>query len=328
MGDYERGSATQRSGEVRARRARSADVEALIDFPDDPGMTGLPREQVRADFEAGRLRPEWTWVLERDRRLIGRALWWGRAEGDRVPSALDALDVLAEAGDRQAAAVEMLRGGLGDFAAAGEPTMPPYTLRLPGGWRDSAESRHAVEWRRDAMAEVGFTSVLERLQYEWTPESGVPWSSMRLSFRPGSDVEFVALFREAARGSLDVETRRALETMDELSQAEDDVEFYAGCPGERDWWRVATDQEGVPVGFIVPSATPYHRNVGYLGVLPAHRGQGLVDVLLAEVTRIHAAAGAERITATTDMTNHPMAAAFGRAGYRITEIRLVLEASR
>lgn len=136
------------------------------------------------------------------------------------------------------------------------------------------------------------------------------------------------LFREAARGSLDVETRQALETMDEVAQARDDFEFYAGCPGEREWWQVALDGNGAPVGFIVPSATPYHRNVGYLGVLPSHRGRGLVDDLLGEVTRIHAEAGADLITATTDMTNLPMAAAFDRAGYLVTEIRLVLEAPR
>ena len=45
---------------------------------------------------------------------------------------------------------------------------------------------------------------------------------------PGSDEEFVDLFRATARGSLDVETRRALEAMDELSQAQNDFEFYAG----------------------------------------------------------------------------------------------------
>ena len=140
--------------------------------------------------------------------------------------------------------------------------------------------------------------------------------------------EFVELFREAARRSLDMETRLALETMDEVCQAKDDVEFYESCPGEREWWWVATDHEGVPVGFIVPSATPYHRNVGYLAVLPRHRGQGLVDDLLGEVTRIHATAGAQRITATTDMTNLPMAAAFDRAGYGVTEVRLVLQAPR
>lgn len=311
---------------MRARRATTADVEALVGFPDDPGVVGLPREQVREDFEAGRTRPEWSWVLEQEGRLVGRALWWGR--GDSVPSALDALDVLPEVDDARSAAVGLLRGGHGDFAASGERVLPPHTVRLPGGWREDAEATRAARWRCEAMADVGVTSSLERRQYAWTPENGVPSSSTRVSFRQGSDEEFVELFREAARGSLDVETRQALETMDEVSQAREDFEFYESCPGERDWWRVATDGAGVLVGFIVPSATPYHRNVGYLGVLPDHRGQGLVDDLLGEVTRIHAAAGAERITATTDMTNLPMAAEFDRAGYQVTEIRLVLAVPR
>nr|WP_269328246.1 GNAT family N-acetyltransferase [Kineosporia mesophila] len=116
--------------------------------------------------------------------------------------------------------------------------------------------------------------------------------------------------------------------MTPAAQARDDFEFYVGCPGERDWWRAATTAAGEPVGFIVPSATPYHRNVGYLGVVPAHRGQGFVHDLLAEITRFHASQGSEYITATTDLTNVPMARAFDRAGYRVTEIRLLLEAPR
>ncbi|MGW5848203.1 hypothetical protein ACWFQ8_09670 [Streptomyces sp. NPDC055254] len=48
--------------------------------------------------------------------------------------------------------------------------------------------------------------------------------------------------------------------------------------------------------------------------------------MLDELTRFHAAAGAERITATTDTVNMPRAAAFDRAGYEITEIRLVRQA--
>ena len=311
---------------MRARRATTVDVEALVGFPDGPGVVGLPREQAREDFDAGRMRPEWSWVLEHEGRLVGRALWWGRS--DTVPSALDALDVLPEVDDPRSAAVELLRRGHADFAATGERVLPPYTVRLPGGWRQDAEATHAARWRCEAMADVGATSSLERRQYAWTPKDDVPSSSTRVSFRQGSDEEFVELFCQAARGSLDVETRQALKTMDEVSQAQDDFEFYESCPGEREWWRVATDGEGVPVGFIVPSATPYHRNVGYLGVLPGRRGQGLVDDLLGEVTRIHAAAGAERITATTDMTNLPMAAAFDRAGYQVTEIRLVLEVPR
>lgn len=305
---------------VRSRRATPVDVEALIAFPDDPGLVGLPRDQVRDDFDARRMRPEWSWLLEDEGRLVGRVLWWGR---DGSPSAVDALDVLPDLDDPRAAAVDLLRAGLGD--ASGRPS---YTMRLPAGWRDDERAVRAVTWRTEALADVGVTSSLERRQYAWTPENGTPAASTRVTFRSGSDDEFVQLFREAARGSLDVETRLALESTDELSQAQDDVEFYASCPGERDWWKIATGRDGAAVGFIVPSATPYHRNVGYLGVLPSHRGRGLVDDLLGEVTRIHAHAGADRITATTDMTNLPMAAAFERADYQLTEVRLVLEAPR
>jgi len=311
---------------VRVRRATPDDVDALVDFPDDPGLVGLPRAQVREDFAARRMRPEWSWVLEAEGRLLGRALWWGR--GDTAPSALDTVDVLPEVAHPRAAAVELLRGGHADFARLGAPSPPPYTVRLPANWREDATVTRSVTWRREASSDVGLTSVLERRQYAWTPESGVPARSTRVVFRQGSDDEFIDLFRQVAQGSLDVETRRALETMDELSQARDDFEFYVSCPGQREWWRVACDGAGAPVGLIVPSATPYHRNVGYLGVLPSSRGRGLVDDLLGEVTRIHAESGAGRITATTDMTNRPMAAAFDRAAYELTEIRLVLAAPR
>ncbi len=136
------------------------------------------------------------------------------------------------------------------------------------------------------------------------------------------------MFRAVAQGSLDVGTQRALAVTDAIQQAQDDFDFYLSCPGERDWWRVAIGADGAPVGFIVPSATSYNRNVGYLGVLPSHRGQGLIDDLLGEITRFQSASGAERITATTDLTNLPMARAFERAGYETTEIRLVFESPR
>ncbi|MEV4015449.1 GNAT family N-acetyltransferase [Nonomuraea angiospora] len=72
----------------------------------------------------------------------------------------------------------------------------------------------------------------------------------------------------------------------------------------------------------IPAATPYTVNVGYLGVVPEFRGRGYVNEMLAEIIRMHAANGESRITATTDVDNAPMAAAFWRAGYCDTEIRI------
>lgn len=99
------------------------------------------------------------------------------------------------------------------------------------------------------------TEELERLQYAWTSDGEVPAASTRVRFRPGGDDEFLGLFVQVARGSLDVETQRSVEELGEQGQARDDLDFYLGCPGERDWWRVALDGDGCPVGFAIPSAT-------------------------------------------------------------------------
>lgn len=310
----------------KLRAAEESDVDHLIEFLPGAGLRSLERDRLRRDFADGRMRTEWSWLVEIDGVLAGRALWWGRPDAAR-PLALDALD-LAEGVDEPAVvAAELLRTAHAALAERGVKVPREYTLQLPRGWRQDAAASSAVGWRRDACRSNGLGEELERLQYAWTRVDGnVPAASSRVTLRPGDDDEFLDLFSQVARGSLDVETQRALVEMGEQAQARDDLEFYLGCPGEREWWRVALLGDGRVAGFAIPSATPYNRNVGYLGVLPAWRGQGLVDDLLGAVTRIHMEAGAETITATTDTGNAPMAAAFERAGYEITEVRLVLSA--
>ncbi|MFD5824366.1 GNAT family N-acetyltransferase [Lentzea sp. NPDC060358] len=301
------------------RTATAAEVAEPADLaPPDP-VVSVGREAYLAEVAAGRMRPEWTWYALDGSRVVARALWWGREDSDR-PLTLDCLHVLPGVPDRVALATELLERAHAEFG-----TRPEYRVIRGSGLGDPAVA-DAVSWRAAAARAAGLTDVVERLRYEWTPEAGVPAPSRRLVFRPAPDDEFLALFRRAAVGSLDVATRRDLETMDADEQAQADLEFYLSCPGERSWWRVATTPEGDPVGFAVPSATPYHRNVGYLGVLPERRGQGYVDDLLGEITRVHADGGAERITATTDVPNKPMAAAFDRAGYSVTEVRTVFTA--
>lgn len=313
---------------MEIRPARPDDLDALLAFPFDAAVGSLDPQRLREELEAGRLRWPWTWVaVDDDGALVGRALWWGRADSS-APLSLDGLDVLASVPDRTRLATDLLERAHRALAAAqpGPAGPPAYELTLPPRWRAAPAAVDAATWRVRAAAAAGLGHQLERLRYEWHPGAGVPGTTGRVRFRAGSEEEFLDVFEQAAVGTLDDTTLRALTEMGPAAQARDDHDFYLSCPGERDWWRIATAADGEPVGFVVPSATPYARNVGYLGVVPAHRGRGLVDDLLAEVTRVHAAEGAERITATTDTANSPMAAAFDRAGYRVTEVRLVLSA--
>lgn len=307
---------------MRTRHATPAEMQAPADFTVTDPVAFVDTDRFRAEAAAGRMRPEWTWFAQDGSRIVARALWWGREDSER-PLTLDCLHVLPDVHDRAALATELLTRAHSDFDAR-----PEYQLILAtaGCGEHPAVVADAVAWRSDAAEAAGLTDVVERLRYEWTPDCGVPAPSQRLVFRPASDQEFLAVFRQVAVDSLDVATQRDLAVMDADSQARADLEFYRSCPGERSWWRLAETKGGQPVGLAIPSATPYHRNVGYLGVVPELRGRGYADDILGEITRVHAAAGADRVTATTDVTNIPMAAAFDRANYRVTEVRMVFTA--
>ena len=304
------------------RHATSSELEDGAGFSSADPVAFVDTDRLRAETAAGRFRPEWTWLAVDRSRVIARALWWGRADSER-PLALECLHVLPEVPDRAAVATELLLRGHSEFNAKPEYQLILQTLTNDRG--DQAIS-DAVAWRSDATKAAGLTEVIERLRFEWTTSAGVPAPSERLIFRPASDEEFLKVFRRVSVGSLDVATQRELAATNAEAQAEGDLEFYRSCPGERSWWRIAETNDAELVGFAIPSATPYNRNVGYLGVLPELRGSGYVDDILGEITRFHAAAGAERITATTDLLNRPMARAFERANYRVTETRIIFAA--
>ncbi|MFD6971741.1 GNAT family N-acetyltransferase [Streptomyces sp. NPDC059949] len=304
----------------RAATADPADPDRAVAYPADGPVPALTADRIREELDGNRFRPEWTWFAEdEDGEILARALWWGRADSER-PIALDCLQVRAGVADPAAVAAGLLAAGHAAFGG-----LPVYNISLPRGWREDPETAAAVAWRQEAAYEAGLTHEIERLRYEWTPAAGTTEPTGRLVFRDGTDEEFLDAFVRLSAGSLDLHTQSELRSMDAEQVAREDVEFYLDCPGERSWWRLAHLPDGTLAGMAIPSATPYHRNVGYLGVVPEQRGRGLIDEILGEITRFHAAEGAERITATTDTVNVPMAAAFDRAGYEVTEIRLVLE---
>ena len=307
---------------MRFRSTTEADLDRVLAVTIDEPIGWIPADRYLAELAENMYRPEWTWIAEDGDRVVARALWWGRSDSTH-PIALDCLHVEAPAGDRAAVGAELLATALRAFRAQGGHQPVQYAVKLPSDWRADAAVSPALEWRREAALGAGLSEQVERLQYQWTPDLGLPARTGRLTFAEGTDEEFLELFRRIARDSLDAGTRTALATKGAEATARGELNFYLSCPGKREWWRVARTPDGQVAGMAIPSATPYHVNVGYLGVVPEFRGHGNVDDQHAEVTGIHAENGAEAVTATTDLTNAPMAAAFDRAGYRVTEVRMV-----
>ncbi|SKC82001.1 GNAT family N-acetyltransferase [Krasilnikoviella flava] len=307
-----------------------AELDQVLALTSSEPVWRLSSDGYRAEAAQQQYRPEWTWAAwGPDGQVLARALWWGQSDSEH-PLALDCLAVAdgVPAGDRAPLAAALLDAGHQAFREAGAEAPPLYNLmKLPGAWRGDPAYVAAVAWRQAAARRAGLGLEVERLQFEWTPEAPLPAAPERLVFSPEPDDEvFLEAMLRVAEGSLDAHTRESEAAHGAEATARESLQFYLDRPGKREWWRLAHTADGVLAGLAIPSSTPYARNVGYLGVVPELRGHGYVSEILAAITRFHAADGAERVTATTDLGNHPMAAAFARAGYRNTEVRLILSA--
>jgi RimJ/RimL family protein N-acetyltransferase len=269
--------------------------------------------ELADDLARGLRRPEWMWVALRDGHLLARAAWWGSAgEG---PSVFDFLDVDDDS-DRISIGARLISTALSRLIPAG--TRPPEYVRfIPSDWREHASSRRVVEDLMAIVVRAGAHLVTERLRFEWRQGTPVPGPAGRLIFRPArNDAELLDLMARVMDGTLDAHGRRDLARMSpQAAAARHFGDELARYRSPREWWRVAARPAGEPVGFVFPARNSYGAIIAYIGVLPAYRGNGYINEVLAEGTRILAAQDVPRIRATTDLGNTPMAAAFTRCGW-------------
>ncbi|MFZ6991547.1 GNAT family N-acetyltransferase [Curtobacterium sp. RRHDQ66] len=301
------------------RASTGSDREALLAFSTSEPVAWTVAEKYRQESAARNLRPEWSFLAERDGRPVGRAIWWGGADA-ATPSTLDDVIVSAsEHGDRVAIATGLIRAGAQAFG-----TLPEWIVDVAVDWHDDPSAVAAVAWRAKAAQSAGLVRTTERVSFAWTPSAGVP-DTGSFRFREGDDAEFTDLFARVTVGSLDAHTVATVERLGARGTAADDLDFYRSLPGRREDWRIAVDTDGLTVGFVLATRTAYDAAISSIGVLPQHRGRGVVDALLGEGLRVHADAGEDRVVGTTDAANTPMRRAFERAGFDVTKRRIVFD---
>jgi RimJ/RimL family protein N-acetyltransferase len=279
-------------------------------------FNGLPyalNEELADDLAAGRRRPEWMWVALRGGRPVARVAWSARPPYDE-PWLMDVFDLAGgpETPGRVDVGVRLLKTALAEVGAT-----PPYIRFVAPRWREDPEEHREVEDRMSALERTGARLFVERLRLEWRRGAPVPEPGRRLVFQPADDAEkLIALMTEVLEGTLDAYSRQGLtrRSAREAATAQYEDELV-GYEGPRDWWRIATLPDGEPVGFVIPTRNAYGPIIAYVGVRPAHRGNGYIDEILGEGTRVLARADVPRIRASTDLGNAPMARAFARAGY-------------
>lgn len=302
------------------RPLEAGETELFLSYPHPhvPQVGPAGPERYHQNLASGEYRPQWCWVALRDGAAVARAAWWAGPE-DSHPQALDWFDPGTEPGAGTAlltAAHEVMRTETGD--------LPEYHLFLPPAWRDLPAARAAGEERLAAAEPAGLTPFVERLNYRWTTGCPLPARSERLEFRPAGEDAVLDVLRRILAGTLDAFSARDVARLGLDKAAATQLEELHWFPAPREWWRIGYARDGAPVGITVPTRNYGGPVIGYVGVLPEHRGHGYAGDLLAEATLRLAAEPEGRIGADTDVGNHPMAAAFERAGYPVVRTRLVL----
>ncbi|MFF7640626.1 GNAT family N-acetyltransferase [Streptomyces canus] len=265
---------------------------------------------ARESHRLTRHRPDWKRVALRDGKVVARGAWWGGPD-DTEPLNINWFDV-AE-GEEEAGA-QLLRTA---------PWQVELELNLPAGWREDPRLRAAAEARLTAVQKAGHELLVERYLYRWTPEHGLPDRPGRLEFRPEpDDAVFFDLLRRIHSATLDAHALKAMEEGGLDRAAQEELDFFHWCPSPREWWQIAYTPQGEVAGVHIPLHNPSGPCVGFIGVVPEHRGHGYAYDLLAECTHWLVEQGAEFVSGATDRGNFPMAANFAKAGYPVVRERL------
>jgi GNAT superfamily N-acetyltransferase len=269
-------------------------------------------DHLRRSFADRQRRPEWVWCAVRDGRTVGRVAAWGSPDRE-LPWIIDLIDPGAEP-DRVGITAALLSHAAERLGAAG---LDPVELNLhvSVGWRSAAAG--TLPDVMEAASEAGFRPLVTRRRFRWTgPDAAADTGpDLRLESVSGADdPALVDAYRRTFTGSLDAHTIRSLELRDAHELAIAEVADMAHYAGPVDGWRLAYDRAGGLVG-LVTGGVGARGIIGYVGVVPEHRGRGHARRLLTWMTHWLSEHGAGEVIGETDDANRPMGDAFEAAGF-------------
>lgn len=274
---------------------------------------------VTGVLERGQSRLSWCRmaISEGEQVLAAHVMdsWSPDAGPGKIPTFVQLLGHVDEA-----AATSLL---VHDLAATGARDVQ---VRLSSDADAPAQLRAMREQQHQVLAAAGFDLTVERVRVHRHGDAPpLPRQPARLTFQPAATAataEVVEIFAAVGDASLDhaMTTGRAEHGRD--GEATRRLDRALRRTHDEDWLVLGLDEAGAPVGYVQAAiAEGGPAILAEVGVVQPRRGHGYVDDLLAHATATLAARGHPQVRAFTDTANHPMRAAFTRAGYSETGTR-------
>jgi GNAT superfamily N-acetyltransferase len=158
-----------------------------------------------------------------------------------------------------------------------------------------------------AFVAAGFDTGREIRRYTCCQADRRLWR--RLVLRRWDELDHVAQRELLAATATDSMDRQIAQCRDQLGPEEDAIStlrLLRGLSHKSAWWEVAWDGKREPVGVVLPVVHARRPTIGFLGVKPRYRGQGLGRALLARA--VHSFRKSDYFTACAeaDLENVPM----------------------
>jgi ribosomal protein S18 acetylase RimI-like enzyme len=127
--------------------------------------------------------------------------------------------------------------------------------------------------------------------------------------------EVIALIEATSANCADYQIEYYRRSIGPTRDAEMTLQMMESTKYDPRWWRVALSPEGQAVGVILPVTAFGEPMLGFIGVLPEHRGQNIAPFLLAESWAIMKDQGFSTWCAEVDQQNFPMQRALIKSGF-------------
>ncbi|MCM2430649.1 GNAT family N-acetyltransferase [Streptomyces sp. RKAG337] len=294
------------------RIARADELPALVEHPGDAERNAATREYLTGLLDSGCTRPRWCLVAEGgDGRPAGSAVLW-TIPGQEVPRAL----VLFEAPeDSPETGVALLDAAATQARELGATELE-HVLDSPA---QAPQFQRDPQRRQELLRGAGFGLIRDGLRFRRTlAGEQLTADDARLDFRSLAVIgrePFIDALEELLADTADARLTADVDKHGLRHAAELLFEDTAGLRHEPEWWELGYAADGTPAVVSLPAENPSVPVIGFVGVTPAHRGNGYAASVVRRSTRILAANGATEIRGDCDRANVAMAKAFRSAGY-------------
>jgi ribosomal protein S18 acetylase RimI-like enzyme len=275
---------------------------------------------LQSMFQRGAMRLEWCFVAEEADQIIGTIAYW------TLPNIGKPLDIVLfslpwERADVFTLGKQLLQETLFEIQHRHGGEAIGHVLDTPA---TKPQWQVFPEQRMDLLKQLGFQHRRSTFRFKWQRETDPPIVPARLLFRSLPEVgeqAFIAAIEQVSKGTLDQRIQHDIDLQGPEPQAREFFKEMQQMEYDPAWWHLAYNQEQELVGLIMPGHNLTVAVIDYIGVVPAFRGYGYVDDLLARGAASLFHAGLTTIIADTDLVNVPMANAFRRANYQQFAIR-------